>query len=58
MVAVATRVSGSREVQGGTTANPEIDKQAMAILERWVKGRAQTQRFSVTVAIGDDVVQD
>jgi hypothetical protein len=44
--------------RGGTTANPEVEPQAMAILEGMVAALAQAQHFSVTVDIGYDVVQD
>jgi hypothetical protein len=58
LVAFATLAGVRSEVQGGTPANPEIEKSAMALLERWAKGLAQAQRFSVTVDTSYDVVQD
>jgi hypothetical protein len=54
--ALLAGVSGG--VQGGTAVNPEIEERAMAILERVARVLAQAQRFSVTVDIGYDVVQD
>ena len=46
---------GSRS---GTPASPEIEAQAMAVIERVATVLAQAQRFSVTVDTGYDVVQD
>lgn len=38
IVAVATLAGVSREVQGDTTANPEVEKQDVTIRKRWAKG--------------------
>ena len=44
--------------QQPSAANPEMDEQAMAVLQRMSEFLAQAQRFSVTVDTGFDVVQD
>jgi hypothetical protein len=54
--ALLAGVSGG--AQGSTPANPEIEERAMGILERVAQVLAQAQRYSVTVDIGYDVVQD
>jgi len=44
--------------QSGPTAAPDSTAQAMAVLQRMAEWLAQTPRFSVTVDIGFDAVQD
>lgn len=44
--------------QQTSAANPEIEEQAMAVLQRMIEFLTQAQRFSVTVDTGFDVVQD
>jgi hypothetical protein len=44
--------------QTSRTAAPKLNEQAMAILTRMADFLAQTQRFSVMIDIGFDVVQD
>jgi hypothetical protein len=44
--------------QQTSAPNPEIEEQAMAVLERMAELLTQAQRFSVTVDTGFDVVQD
>ena len=39
-------------------ANPELEEQAMAVLKRMTEFLSQAQRFSVTIDIGFDAVQD
>jgi hypothetical protein len=44
--------------QEDRTAAPEIEEKAMTILKRMAEFLSQAQRFSVTVEVGSDVVQD
>jgi hypothetical protein len=51
-------VSAPVRAQETRAANPEIDERAMATLQRMAALLSQAQRFSVTVDIGFDAVQD
>jgi hypothetical protein len=51
-------LSAPVHAQQTSTANPEIDEQAMAVLQRMAEFLSQAQRFSVTVDTGFDVMQD
>lgn len=51
-------VSAPGRAQETRAANPEIEERAMAVLQRMAALLSQAQRFSVTVDIGFDAVQD
>src|SRR5215831_18241605 len=51
-------LSAPVRAQQPNAANPELDEQAMAVLQRMAAFLTQAQRFSVTVDTGFDVVQD
>jgi hypothetical protein len=51
-------LSAPGQAQQTSTAHPEMDEQAMAVLKRMTAFLTQAQRFSVTVDTGFDVVQD
>jgi hypothetical protein len=51
-------LSAPGQAQQTSTAHPEMDEQAMAVLKRMTEFLTQAQRFSVTVDTGFDVVQD
>jgi hypothetical protein len=58
VIAFAMLAGAPDGTRGGTTANPEVEPQAMVILDGMVTTLAQAKHFSVTVDIGYDVVQD
>jgi len=51
-------LSAPVRAQQTSAANPEIEEQAMAVVQRMAKFLTQAQRFSVTIDTGFDVVQD
>ena len=51
-------VGAPPRAQEASAANPEMEEQAMAVLKRMAALLSQAQRFSVTVDIGFDAVQD
>src|SRR5215831_20195937 len=51
-------LSAPVRAQQTSAANPDIEKQAMAVVKRMTEFLTQAQRFSVTVDTGFDVVQD
>jgi hypothetical protein len=51
-------LSAPGQAQQPSTAQPERDEQAMAVLQRMTAFLTQAPRFSVTVDTGFDVVQD
>ena len=51
-------LSAPGQAQQTSTAHPEMEAQAMAVLKRMTAFLTQAQRFSVTVDTGFDVVQD
>jgi hypothetical protein len=44
--------------QETSAANPQLEEQAMAVLKRMAELLSQAQRFSVTIDVGFDAVQD
>ena len=58
VIAVAMLVGVPGGTRGGTTAAPEVEPQAMTLLDGMAAVLAQAERFSVTVDIGYDVVQN
>ena len=51
-------LSAPGQAQQPSAAHPELDEQAMAVLQRMAAFLTQAQRFSVMVDTGFDVVQD
>lgn len=51
-------VSAPVHAQETSVANPQLEEQAMAVLQRMAAFLSQAQRFSVTIDIGFDAVQD
>ena len=51
-------MSAPVHAQETSVANPELEEQAMAVLQRMAAFLSQAQRFSVTIDIGFDAVQD
>ena len=51
-------MSAPVHAQETSVANPQLEEQAMAVLQRMTEFLSQAQRFSVTIDIGFDAVQD